>query len=275
MYKITGLGLTTKNATGAAICIDLTKVCPTLSALCGNDHCKYATVEGGPNKPCNCCPVGQFGAYPPPPSPPPPSPPPPSPPPPSPPPPSPPPPDMPLAPSVVESPPPPPPSAFPFCKCERTFGSLPFTFPLGQDADGNPTPLAATVTKTAKGNNVYCWQLEALDSCTGPLCSAALGKIEWYVPNACRGSVQSVTVDGAGRSGVWADRTFRLTAAAGKTALFTAAEVAAKARNICVELRAASSCGTLDKWCSGGACSVTFFDAKTKATCPTLKFPEA
>ncbi|KAG2489070.1 hypothetical protein HYH03_012506 [Edaphochlamys debaryana] len=105
VYKLTGLNLTAQNAEGAQICMTLTKVCPNMASLCpqGDGSCQYATVQSGP---CNCCPTGVLGMFPPPPSPPPPSPPPPSPrpspPPPSPPPPSPPPPSPP-----PPSPPPP------------------------------------------------------------------------------------------------------------------------------------------------------------------------
>lgn len=170
---------------------------------------------------------------------------------------------------MADSPPaPPPPSAFPYCKCDRSYGAMPFGLAAG---------VAPTLTRAKGSNNaIYCWALERLpcDASVYPAsCSAAtsISKLEWQIPDSCRGSAKSFTVDGVKRSWVWETRTFRIPFLAGWQ--YRSADLAAP-KKVCLELNANSQCATLDKWCGGAMCNISVFD-QTKQVCPTLKYPLA
>ena len=97
---------------------------------------------------------------------------------------------------------------------------------------------------------------------------------EWYIPDSCKGSVAAATVDGKPKPWVWDSKTFRIATSSTQPYLFTPAQVEEAPREICFELRSNSACPTLQQFCAGSMCTVSFFDT-TKTICPTMKFAEA
>lgn len=61
--------------------------------------------------------------------------------------------------------------------------------------------------------------------------------------------------------------TFRLTKLS-----YTSNDVAAKPRQLCVELRKDSPCETIDRFCRGGRCSFAVYDTSQEC-CPTSFVP--
>ncbi|PNH07073.1 Perphorin-2 [Tetrabaena socialis] len=261
LFKMPRMNLTTANVTGAKICITLRDPCPNMQALCpeGDGRCMYAIGQSGS---CKCCPVNTLGIFPPPPPPSPPPPPPPSPAPPSP---SPPggpqPPQPPDRTPAKRQPPPPSFGGFPFCKCDTTPASMPFTLA------GAPS-----LSRSASGQNLYCFTLNSA-ACAdpdSPCCASTLLKVEWYSYDTCRGSVRAF-IDRMSYPVTW-DKggTFRLT-----KLNYTPADIAGKPKQLCIELRRDGPCDTIDKFCRGGRCIYSLFDTATRSCCPTTTTPWA
>ncbi|KAG2497525.1 hypothetical protein HYH03_004673 [Edaphochlamys debaryana] len=255
LFKMPRLNLTRESVAGAKICITLRDPCPNMAALCpeGDGSCLYAI---GTSAKCKCCPVNRVGLAPPPPAPPPPPPPPP--------PPSPTPPPVPALPTGAggrQPPPPPNTGGFPFCQCDKTPASMPFALA------GAPTH-----ARSPGGANLYCFALEgrACADPDSPCCASRLLKVEWWSFDTCRGSVRAyidkiqypVTWDQGG--------TFRLT-----KLNYSPGDVAARPKQLCIELRKGGPCDTIEKFCRGPSCVYSLFDTATKSCCPTATVPEA
>ncbi|PNH09230.1 Sulfated surface glycoprotein, partial [Tetrabaena socialis] len=249
-------------AAGIEVCIELvaTEQCPTLATFCtrgDRGSCTYAMFND-PDK--DCCPIGSFAAAsrrPPPPSPSPPEPP------------SPEPPRMPIAPAI-RHPPPPASLPFPYCECNRTLGTLPFTF------DSMP------VVKKSGANKLYCMRLTA-GECIDPAnkcCNQALAKVEWWSKAVCRRSVKSVYMDGVKVDQQWSPVPESPTMAVFKIPQINLPRSAVPAAGIevCIELVATEQCPTLATFCTRGdrgSCTYAMFNAPDKNCCPIGSFATA
>lgn len=144
---------------------------------------------------------------------------------------------QPLTPAVRR---PPPPSAqpFPFCKCNRTLGTVPFVF--------DPVPV---LTRNG-ANRVICLTLRTKPCVdpSSPCCTQPMAKIEWWTKDACRGSVKQVTLDGTKVDQQWSKGTFKIPGLN-----MPASAVPDAGREVCIELDAKGTCPSLNTFCARAA----------------------
>ncbi|GLC61933.1 hypothetical protein PLESTB_001821000 [Pleodorina starrii] len=257
LFKLPRLNLTADTVSGAKICITLRDPCPNMAALCpeGDGSCTYAIGQSTSGTP-KCCPVNKLGLVPPPP-----------------------PPAVPRSPAPSVPPSPPQPSAVSVSTARKQAapytGTFPFVSTCNQTAGLMPFRLAGApaLTRSLTGGNLYCFSLEASPCAdpASPCCSSKLLKVDWWSYDTCRGSVRAyvdkvpypVTWDQAG--------TFRLT-----KLNYSQADLAARPKQLCIELRRDGPCDNIDKFCRGGAgsCTYALFDV-SRGCCPTTSTPSS